>query len=156
MNQFSCWLTYQLQQQTCSELCTENTPFCEFHTNDSPNLPETHRQSGGQPASKRREECVEIVCGECKLLFFSPLCLNLCALVSFLFTPLCTEHRDAENERSKKGGQQSDMKWKESRRGESLRAYLGNVQGQWSTEECCSHRRLPLNLSLPPQALGQK
>lgn len=39
---------------------------------------------------------------------------------------------------------QSDMKWKMQER-VSLKAYLSNVHGQWSSVECCSHRCLILN-----------
>lgn len=56
--------------------------------------------------------------------------------------------------RDQKRGQQSDMKWKW--REESLKAYLGNVQRQWSNDECCSHSCLLLNFSLPPLALATK
>lgn len=64
-----------------------------------------------------------------------------------------TEHREAENERSEK---RSAKSYEVERERESLKAYLGNVQGQWSNDECCSHRRLLLNLSLPPLALAIK
>lgn len=56
---------------------------------------------------------------------------------------------------NQKRGQQSDMKWKRVGR-ESLKAYLSNVQGQLSNDECCSHHRLLLNPSLPPLALTIK
>lgn len=50
-----------------------------------------------------------------------------------------------------KRGQESDMKWKREREErQSLKAYLGNVQGQWSNDECCSHHRLQLNLTTSP------
>ncbi len=55
--------------------------------------------------------------------------------------------------RDQKRGQQSDMKWKREER-ESLKAYLSNVQGQLSSDECCSHHRLLLNPSLPPLAVN--
>lgn len=38
---------------------------------------------------------------------------------------------------------------KEREARESLKAYLGNVQGQWSNDECCSLCRPLFNLSLP-------
>lgn len=57
--------------------------------------------------------------------------------------------------RDQKRGQQSDMKWKREER-ESLKAYLSNVQGQLSNDECCSHHCLRLNPSLPPLALTMK
>lgn len=53
--------------------------------------------------------------------------------------------------RDQKRGQQSDVKWKREER-ESLKAYLSNVQGQLSNDECCSHHRLLLNPSLPALA----
>lgn len=59
---------------------------------------------------------------------------------------------ESERGREEKRGQQSDLKWKkEERRGEereSLKAYLGNVQGQLSSDECCSHPGPLLNPSL--------
>lgn len=57
--------------------------------------------------------------------------------------------------RDQKRGQQSDMKWKREERG-SLKAYLSNVQGQLSNDECWSHHRLLLNPLLPPLALTIK
>lgn len=55
--------------------------------------------------------------------------------------------------RDQKRGQQSDLKWKREER-ESLKAYLGNVQGQLSNDECCSHHRLLFNPSLSSSGIN--
>lgn len=80
--------------------------------------------------------------------------LDLYASCTVLLTNTVSTER--QRMRDQKRGQQSDMKWKGRGERESLKAYLGNVQGQWSNDECCSHRRLLLNLSLSPLALASK
>lgn len=85
------------------------------------------KEENGEKAHKKKR------CGLSLLMFWPLLCSHVCILLAN------TEFKDRGS-----GMRAAKLHEVEESSGGSLKAYLSNVQGQLSSDECCSHRCLLL------------